>query len=378
MGDNISDVWLAARESNKKLFTIRTNNWNEKLARMPAADIFVQAPSKPGTLGAELETKTLQHVLENLDRYGGYAGVERAELNSRKAETVNVRYQTTFVPVDASTNARDVVPRVYNYQTKTNKDPKNLLLLASPQGLFFDANRIRDCSDEDISVFLQELGGDGGVDLKYIEVKQTDVSVSTKDHGADVAREAAARLRGDAAAARIGPKSCGQKFNVLLMVQIPLKQKPRYSEEDLEPNGFSSDGDGESSEPDGAPNPNGLRSSEPSRSSSSEEKPGFSSEDEDLDGCSFANSGPLYGSSAGSRGPSAAPRTGRANAARAQISKSSALHRIFENLPTQLERDWSQEVTVTVTFYHAVSGGVVPEEDVKAAVDELIELYSDR
>lgn len=57
-GPNISDVRLKARDG-ETLFTVRSDNWDEKLVKMQAKDIIVQVP-KGGDVGAELEEKTLQ------------------------------------------------------------------------------------------------------------------------------------------------------------------------------------------------------------------------------------------------------------------------------------------------------------------------------
>lgn len=95
--------------------------------------------------------------MSSLHLYGGYAGVDNQGLNSKDEEDVTVRYQTTFIPMgrgrgrgssgsdsdsdEDAPGARDIVPHVYNYQTKDAKDPKNLLLLFTVQGLSVDANR---------------------------------------------------------------------------------------------------------------------------------------------------------------------------------------------------------------------------------------------
>merc|ERR1719261_1259365 len=48
---------------------------------------------------------------------------------------VSIRFQTTFLPVpDEALGALEFAPEMYNYQTRSDADPKNLLLLCTTQG----------------------------------------------------------------------------------------------------------------------------------------------------------------------------------------------------------------------------------------------------
>ena len=47
-----------------------------------------------------------------------------------------VRFQTTFLPVEeGEKQALEFAPEAYNYSTKDDEDPRNLILLCTTQGL---------------------------------------------------------------------------------------------------------------------------------------------------------------------------------------------------------------------------------------------------
>ena len=58
---------------------------------------------------------------------------------------VSIRFQTTFLPVpDEEFGALEFAPEMYNYQTRSDADPKNLLLLCTTQGSALQ--QVRSCS----------------------------------------------------------------------------------------------------------------------------------------------------------------------------------------------------------------------------------------
>merc|ERR1711988_1351657 len=89
-GPNITDTRLFEK-GGRQLYTVRSDNWNEILGKVPAGDIVLLAGDN---------TVTLQSFLENLGRYGSYAGLDpdldlsRADLDSE----VSIRFQTVFLP----------------------------------------------------------------------------------------------------------------------------------------------------------------------------------------------------------------------------------------------------------------------------------------
>merc|ERR1712167_60200 len=69
------------------------------------------------------------------------------------------------------------------------------------------------------------------------------------------------------------------------------------------------------------------------------------------------------------------PKVGTANAAR--VSRGSMVDKLNKTVKiAKPTRDPSQHVTVTVVIYNTVAGGVPSMEDVKAAVDDMEQLYA--
>merc|ERR1712171_19761 len=69
------------------------------------------------------------------------------------------------------------------------------------------------------------------------------------------------------------------------------------------------------------------------------------------------------------------PKVGTANAAR--VSRGSMVDKLNKTVKiAKPTRDPSQHVTVTVVIYNTVAGGVPSMEDVKAAVDDIEQLYA--
>merc|ERR1719198_2931232 len=73
--------------------------------------------------------------------------------------------------------------------------------------------------------------------------------------------------------------------------------------------------------------------------------------------------------------PPARPKVGSANAAR--VSRGSMADKVGKTVEVKApKRDPDQHVTVTVVIYNTVAGGVPSAEDVKAAVEDMEQLYA--
>merc|ERR1719326_773800 len=73
--------------------------------------------------------------------------------------------------------------------------------------------------------------------------------------------------------------------------------------------------------------------------------------------------------------PPARPKVGSANAAR--VSRGSMADKVGKTVEVKApKRDPDQHVTVTVVIYNTVAGGVPSAEDVKAAIDDMEQLYA--
>jgi hypothetical protein len=137
-GSNITDTRLYAKDG-RQLFTVRYDNWNERLGKVTANDLaLIASDIDGGGTGRGLKPVTLRTVLSNISKYGGYANVNFDSLWDEKLdEEISVRFQTTFLPVEAvgEKQTLEFAPEAYNYNTLSDENPKNLILLCTTQGL---------------------------------------------------------------------------------------------------------------------------------------------------------------------------------------------------------------------------------------------------
>ena len=88
--------------------------------------------------GQPLTPLTLAEFLKYAGAEAAYAGLPwETDLSDEAMDAeVSIRFQTTFLPVaDEELAALEFAPEMYNYQTRSDDDPKNLLLLATTQGV---------------------------------------------------------------------------------------------------------------------------------------------------------------------------------------------------------------------------------------------------
>ena len=85
----------------------------------------------------ELKPITLKTFLENAKQYGSYAGLKTENLNNEILDKkCSIRFQTTFLPVADNDKATlEFATEAYNYNTTSDSDPRNLILLCTTQGI---------------------------------------------------------------------------------------------------------------------------------------------------------------------------------------------------------------------------------------------------
>ena len=166
-GANITDTYLTAKDG-RRLFTVRSDNWNEKLGVVSTSDVaIVQGNQNPQNnipdstssnfltrlftknrrdandtqkikeTKPELKPITLKTFLENAKQYGSYAGLKTENLNNEILDKkCSIRFQTTFLPVADNDKATlEFATEAYNYNTTSDSDPRNLILLCTTQGI---------------------------------------------------------------------------------------------------------------------------------------------------------------------------------------------------------------------------------------------------
>jgi hypothetical protein len=353
MGPNISDVRLFER-SGRLLYTCRSQNWNERLGYVAARDVAMVIGNEHPSASVQTST-TLRDYLQSIGTHAKYAGLQVPSLFEPTLDEIfSIRFQTVFLPVGgdpddavafgAKPPTTEFCTEVFNYQTSDASDPKNLLLLATPQG-----TSVQQDGRGPEKIFFHSVDSDGVVHRFWLEAEKSEKQVG----GAQVEtmeEVAAAAARGKATAVRIGPASMGTRFNVQMLIQVPLKQRPR-------PATASGRGRG-----------GGGRGGT------------FGFVCADMAQCAMPSAAP---SATACWSKSSAPATatkyrraeavGVSNAAR--VSRGTE-HDIFRGVASgRPERDPTQHGTITVTMYYTVVGGVPSAADVERAVADLDDLY---
>jgi len=348
-GPNITDTYLKSK-NGVKLFTVRPDNWNEKLGTVSASQVaLITGNHKFGSSG--LAPTTLRDVLKQAGTFGSYAGLDASKDLSHDVldQQCSIRFQTTFLPVSAQLGGRETLEfatEAHNYQTRSDTDPRNLVLLSTTQGVAFQVDGAAGSK-----LFHHHVDAAGKVHRHWLEAERTAHQVGGAQTET-LAEQADALARGKATACVIGPQCMGTRFNVLMTVQVPLKQQ--------------------------MPSPRAG-----------------------VFGCAGFGGGCLFGAPAGQAAFGAAPKaaapkapaafgaamtgsigtvplspTSIANAARVSYGSE---HDVWSGLTGYAKtpvRHESEHITITIVLYNVVAGGVPSEADVAAAIDDLERLYA--
>eukprot|EP00049_Salpingoeca_infusionum_P014261 m.266555 g.266555 ORF g.266555 m.266555 type:complete len:492 (+) comp15631_c0_seq7:155-1630(+) len=351
-GANITDTYLKSK-SGQRLFTVRSDNWNEKLGFVDASRVaLVTGNTQRASDG--LKPVTLRSFLENVGYHGAYAHVPSGA-NLYKPDLdqkVSIRFQTTFIPVQGERGTHEFCTEAYNYNTRSDEDPRNLVVLATTQGV-----AIQQDGAGTKKLLHHGVNADGSARQYWLEAERSAHSVGgaqeeTEEEVAD------ALARGKAVSSVIGIEAMGTRFNVLMTIQVPLKQQPavrRYKS------------------PLACAAPGGSAALFAVKKKCKAAKPMAKSES------MMADCVPMAKCASRSRRSCARPaaqrhKVGTANAAR--VSRGSDAGPYQGLSAKTLVRDPSQHITVTVVIYNTIAGGVPSVDDVKAAIDDMESLYA--
>ena len=218
-GSNITDTRLCAKDG-RRLFTVRSDNWNEKLGTVDASDVALIAGNTHGAR-TTVAPVTLRDFLRSIGEYGEYAGLSATQsLCAEKLDSkVSIRFQTTFLPISGTEgDAMEFATCAYSYGTRDEHDPKNLVVLASSQGIAVQQDQVGDTM-----IYHHQVGDDGNITRHWLEAEKSRHAVGQQQVETEQERQDALK-RGKATSCVIGPKCVGTRFNALLTVQIPLQQ----------------------------------------------------------------------------------------------------------------------------------------------------------
>lgn len=210
-GGNITDTYLKAKDGTP-LFTVRSDNWNEKLGVVSAEDVALLTGNCDK---GELRNVTLRDFLAEPHKMGGgYTGMDEGIrlLSVEGDKKVSIRFQTVFLPVEQGHDYRgriEFATEAYNYQTQSDDNPKNLVLLATTQGLSVQAD------GSGTKRLLLHAKEKEQVNEYWLEAESSGHEVGGEQKETKEERDDAIK-RGKATSEIIGIKAMGTRFNVLV------------------------------------------------------------------------------------------------------------------------------------------------------------------
>merc|ERR1711976_566798 len=235
-GSNITDTYLKSKDG-RQLYTVRSDNWNEKLGVVDSKDVtLISGNQFPGAKPEDLKNITLEDFLKNIENYGRYSGIDVSSLQNEDLDRkCSIRFQTTFLPIEEDeenleNNDSKKLGKIefsteaYNYNTTSDSDPRNLVLLASSQGIALQQD-----GAGSKKIFHHAVSDDGEIKRDWLEAERSRHKVGGEQIETKEEKEDALK-RGKAVSNFVGIEALGSRFNVLLTVQIPLKQKEELME----------------------------------------------------------------------------------------------------------------------------------------------------
>lgn len=357
MGQNITDTYLTARDGTQ-LFTVRPDNWDERLGVIKADELAVVV----GEADNSLQPVTLTTVLRKIGQYGKLAKLDPStRLYHRELDKeVSIRFQTTFIPLehaaDSGSNRErresvEFAVESRSYNTKSNTEPANIILLCTTQGMAVQANEVGRHR-----LFHHYVPPHGNfIEQYWLEAERSRHGVGGPQ--AETAHERSDALqRGKATASVIGTQAMGTRFNALMTVQVPVALAPPSRPQPPSPTRANR-------------MPSLFQSSAASTAPASVAMCALPHEEAGQRCGSWPNTKPSSSSSSGAPPPAS-------NAARVSLGSKYGDWYGISPEPQKYLRHPSQRLTVTVVLYNVVVGGAPTREDVQAAIDDMEQLYS--
>eukprot|EP00658_Telonema_sp_P-2_P041899 TRINITY_DN3001_c0_g1_i15.p2 TRINITY_DN3001_c0_g1~~TRINITY_DN3001_c0_g1_i15.p2 ORF type:complete len:293 (+),score=100.13 TRINITY_DN3001_c0_g1_i15:648-1526(+) len=222
-------------------------------------------------------------------------------------------------------------------------------------------------------VYLHAVDGDNAVHRYWMEAERSKHKVGGEQKETEEeAKEAAAR--GKATSIHIGTRAMGTRFNVQMLIQVPLQQKPRPI-----PTRSSGAFGGRGRGGGYGVSLSGFNKCKKS-SAVAECEDDESDEDDACDSLMFVGNTNNNNNNCAAKKrcrnvglESKRKVIGTSNAAR--VSRGSEFDKWKGVSNKEPARDPSQHATITVTLYYTVAGGIPSEADIEMCVKDLDELY---
>jgi hypothetical protein len=205
LGKNITDARIEAEDGGFCPF-VRPHNYDEKLAIVKAKHICMV--ERDGT------SRTVQEVLQTLGERSKYMGYTSVDPKVKKEEKVVFRVQTAWVPLAKDQSSRKIAPTHYSYQTRDPKNPRNLLVVGSAQGICVHSDGVGQ------KKLLAHTVDKDVVNTHYFEAEPSDTLVGRAAYD-----ETLPSSSKKAKAVEMGVEGMGPRANCFVVVSVPLTQK---------------------------------------------------------------------------------------------------------------------------------------------------------
>lgn len=219
-GKNITDARIVAEDGTHLPF-VRPDNMDEELGIVPADKLWMVDAD-----GTRVDVHT---VLRNLSQRVAYRDMF-SSVDMRLPEAAHAappkvvfRVQNAWVPLPGDGKApRKIAPAHMSYQTASRNDPRNLLVVGTPEGIFvhadepgihkLKAHRTSSCSEAVQAHWFTASASD--------ELVGKASCLSRKASSCDVGKKDAAHE------VTVGLEGMGARSNCFLILSIPRKQAP--------------------------------------------------------------------------------------------------------------------------------------------------------
>lgn len=206
LGANITDCCIVTEDGGICQY-IKPPNMDETLGVMDAKDILMV--DKDGT------NVSVQDVLDDLGSRSKYMGYTSVTTKHDPNQKVVVRFHTAWVPIKKGMTHTEIAPQHYSYQTRTKSNPRNLLVLGTPQGVFVHSD-----GPGGNKLFAHSVAESGEVRNHWFKAEaNTDCLV-----GHAATREEDGIPSKKARSVEMGIRGMGLRTNCFVTVSVPNKQ----------------------------------------------------------------------------------------------------------------------------------------------------------
>jgi hypothetical protein len=225
LGKNCTNGYV---DSDTPIPFIRSDNYDEKLGVTTADKILMV--DKDGT------QTNLQEVLENIGERSKYMGIKKVDAKIKSPQVVIVRHQHSWVPLKQGQTSRKICPKHYSFQTSSNDDPKNMIIVGTPRGIDIHTDKVGE------NKLYAHSVDSGTVHNHEFEAEVTDFKIGQVQSDDNPPSSKKSKC------VQIGMKGTGSKCNTFVTASIPRIQKPPVA---IYRGGLS--GDSPCSSPEGHP-----------------------------------------------------------------------------------------------------------------------------